>query len=66
MALIGKLQNTNLSSYLLCVCITGLHVQKVYTSLGTSSMQILLLSAHACIHFARELQLQLRTFGVRL
>ncbi len=36
---------------------TGLHVQKAYTSLGTSSMQILLLSAHACMHFAYELQL---------
>ncbi len=30
---------------------TGLHVQKAYTSLVTSSMQILLLSAHACIKF---------------
>ncbi len=28
---------------------TGLHIQKPYTSLGTSSMQILLLSAHAYI-----------------
>ncbi len=37
--------------------ITGLPVQKVYTSLGASSMQILLLSAHACMHFAWELQL---------
>ncbi len=27
---------------------TGLHIQKAYTSLGTSSKQILLLSAHAC------------------
>ncbi len=31
---------------------TGLHIQKAYTSLGTSSMQILLLSAHACMHIA--------------
>ena len=31
--------------------ITGLHIQKAYTSLGISSMQILLLSV-ACIHFA--------------
>ena len=36
---------------------TGLHVQKAYTSLGTSSMKIPLLSAHACMHFAWELQL---------
>ncbi len=36
---------------------TGLHIQKAYTSLGTSFMQILLLSAHACMHFAWELQL---------
>ncbi len=36
---------------------TGLHVQKAYTSLGTSSMQILLLSAHTYKHFALELQL---------
>ncbi len=31
--------------------------KKAYTSLGTSYMQILLLSAHACMHFAWELQL---------
>ena len=30
-------------------------MQKAYTSLGTSSMQILLLSAHACMRFALEL-----------
>ncbi len=35
--------------------VTDLHVQKAYTSLGTSSMQILLFSAHACMHFAWEL-----------
>ena len=28
------------------------YIQKVYTSLGISSMQIILLSAHACMHFA--------------
>ncbi len=32
--------------------LTDLHIQKEYTSLGTSSMKILLLSAHACIHYA--------------
>ncbi len=32
--------------------LTDLHIQKAYTNLGTSSMQILLLSAHACMHFA--------------
>ena len=37
--------------------VTGLHIQKAHTSLGTSSLQILLLSAHACMHFAWELQL---------
>ncbi len=37
--------------------ITGLHIQKAYTGLGTSSMEILLLHAHACMHFAWELQL---------
>ncbi len=36
---------------------TGLHIQKAHTSLGTSSMQILLFTAHACMHFAWELQL---------
>ena len=36
---------------------TDLHIQKAYSSLGTSSMQILLLSAHACMHFAWELKL---------
>ncbi len=36
----------------------SLHIQKVYTSLGTSSMHILLLSAHACMHFAWELLLE--------
>ncbi len=36
---------------------TDIHIQKVYTSLGTSSMQILLVSAHAYMHFAGELQL---------
>ncbi len=35
----------------------GLYIPKAYTSLGTSLMQILLLSAHACMHFAWELQL---------
>ncbi len=39
------------------LCITGLHIQKVYTNLGTSSMQILLLSADECMHFALKLQL---------
>ncbi len=34
------------------MCITGLHIQMAYTSLDTSSMQILLLSAHVCMHFA--------------
>ncbi len=33
------------------------YIQKVYTSLGISSMQIILLSAHACMHFAWDLQL---------
>ncbi len=42
---------------ILWIYITGLYIQKAYTSLGTSSMQILLLSAHACMHFAWELQL---------
>ncbi len=37
--------------------ITGLHTQKAYTHTGTASHQILLLSAHAYMHFARELQL---------
>ncbi len=36
---------------------TGLHIQRAYTSLSTSSMKILLLSAFACMHFAWELQL---------
>ncbi len=46
---------------------TGLHVQKAYTSLGTSFMQILLLSAHACMHFAWELQLDTQCVpGVRI
>ena len=36
---------------------TGLHTQKAYTHIGTSSPQIHLLSAHAYMHFARELQL---------
>ncbi len=31
--------------------ITGLHVQKTYLGLGTSSNQILLLSAQACMRF---------------
>ena len=31
--------------------------QKAYTSLGMSSMQILLLSAHVCMHFAWEVQI---------
>ena len=34
-----------------------IHIQEAYTCLGISSMQILLLSAHACMHFARELRL---------
>ncbi len=37
--------------------ITGLHTQKAYTHTGTSSSQILMLSAHAYMHFAWELQL---------
>ncbi len=41
-----------------CSSFTGLHIQKAHTNLGTSSMQILLLSAHACMHFAWELQLE--------
>ncbi len=32
--------------------LTGLHIQKAHTNLGTSSTQILLLSAHACMHFS--------------
>ena len=55
------------------MCSTGLHVQKAYISLGTSSVQILLLSPHACMHFAWELQLYTqfdseptREFGVRI
>ena len=36
---------------------TGLHTQKVYTHTGTSSPQILMLSAHAYVHFVWELQL---------
>ena len=35
---------------------TDLHIQKVYTSLGTSSIKSVL-SAHACLQFAWELQL---------
>ncbi len=31
---------------------TGLHTQKAYTHTGTSSPQILMLSAHAYMHFA--------------
>ena len=31
---------------------TGLHTQKAYTHTGTSSLQILMLSAHAYMHFA--------------
>ena len=36
---------------------TGLHTQKAYTHTGTSFPQILLLSPHAYMHFAVELQL---------
>ncbi len=36
---------------------TGLHTQKAYTHTSTSSPQIPMLSAHAYMHFAWELQL---------
>ena len=40
------------------VCnLTGLHTKKALTHTGTSSPQILLLSAHAYLHFAWELEL---------
>ncbi len=39
-----------------CAPITGSHIQKAYTSLGTSSMQIPLLSAHACMHICMSSQ----------
>ena len=32
--------------------VTGLHTQKAYTHTGTSSPQILMLSAHAYMHFS--------------
>ncbi len=38
------------TSFLLTKCCCCCDVQKAYTSLSTSSMQILLLSAHACMH----------------
>ncbi len=48
--------------------LTGLHTQKAYTHTGTSSPQILMLSAHAYMHFACELQLdsQCVHHGVRI
>ncbi len=41
---------------------TGLHTQKAYTHTGTSSPQILLLSAHPYMHFAWELQLDANAY----
>ncbi len=48
-------------------CITGLHIQKAYTSLGTSSMQILLLSAYAYMHFCLRIAVRhsMCTSGVK-
>ncbi len=49
--------------------ITCLHTQKAYTHTGTSSPQILMLSAHAYMHFAWEfgkMNICMSRFGVRI
>ena len=48
-------ENTKISVYVTVYGLyTSLHTQKAYTHSGTSPMQILLLLAHAYMHFALE------------